>query len=439
MDMSATTAAGAPLRVLMVCYHFPPMSSTGSLRVARFARYLPLDIAVEVLTVANPPEETGNRVLLAELAGRVTIHKATLPARFTRRWVDRLFANVPLGSLIAKALRTLFTATLWIPDWQVRWRQPALHIGGRLLGGGEFDVVFCSSPPHSVHLIGLELKRRFDVPLVLDFRDPWISNPDRRWPTVLHRRYERRMEARVLAEADLVIANTPGNREQLLADFPGLDPQAVVVLPNGFDPARRDAMRQPGPSAGDGRRRVLYTGHLYERGDAVIRALSALQRTDPDLSRRVVFRFVGTMDEGVAARAAELQAAGLVETLSFVSAERVPEEIAAADALLYVVPPGGAHWIPSKLYDYFLAEKPIIGVLPRGDAWDWLERSGLGTLIEDTGVADVTRGMRACLVRLQRGQLAARPDREFIERFDARRQSAELAALLRTVAAGRRA
>ena len=439
MEISAPTAAGTPLRVLMVCYHFPPMSQTGSLRVARFAKYLPADIAVEVLTVANPPEETGNRALLAELAGRVTIHKAALPARFTQRWVESAFAGVPLGGLLAKALRTLFTFTLWIPDWQVRWRQPALHTGGRLLGRGTFDVIFCSSPPHSVHLLGLELKRRYDVPLVVDFRDPWTANPDRSWPTRLHRARERRLEARVLAGADLVIANTPGNREQLLADFAGLAPEKVVVLPNGFDPARREAMQQPAPAASDGRRRVLYTGHLYERGDSVIRALAALLRTDPDLSRRVVFRFVGTMDAGVAARAAELQAAGLVETLSFVSAERVPEEIASADALLYVVPPAGAHWIPSKLYDYFLAEKPIVAVLPRGDAWNFLEQSGLGTLIEDTGVADVSRGLRACLDRLQRGQLVARPDREFIARFDAREQSQQLAGLLRALVASRRA
>ena len=439
MEMSATTAAGARLRVLMVCYHFPPMSPTGSLRVARFARYLPPEIAVEVLTVANPPEETGNRALLAELAGRVTIHKAALPARFTQRWVESAFAGVPLGGLLAKALRTLLTFTLWIPDWQVRWRRPALHTGGRLLGGGNFDVVFCSSPPHSVHLLGVELKRRYGVPLVLDFRDPWSANPDRRWPTRLHKLHERQLEARVLAAADLVIANTPGNREQLLADFAGLAPERVVVLPNGFDPARRDAMRQPVPASSDGRRRVVYTGHLYERGDAVIRALAALLHTDPDLSRRVVFRFVGSMDAGVAARAAELQAAGLVETLSFVSAERVPEEIASADALLYVVPPAGAHWIPSKLYDYFLAEKPIIAVLPRGDAWDFVEKSGLGTLIEDTGVADVTRGLRASLDRLQRGQLVTRPDREFIARFDAREQSRELAGHLRAAAASRKA
>jgi glycosyltransferase involved in cell wall biosynthesis len=227
----------------------------------------------------------------------------------------------------------------------------------------------------------------------------------------------------------------------LLAEFPELDPGKVVVLPNGYDPDRGAAMRAlSGRRRTDReRRRVLYTGHLYDRGGDVLRALSALLRADPSLPERVVFRFVGSMDSLAAARAAELQEAQLVETVRFLSAERVPEELAAADALLYVVPPAGRHWIPSKLYDYFLTGKPIVGVLPRGDAWDWLERSGLGTLIEDTGVAEVTEGMQAALDALQRGALPCAPDREFIGRFDARAQSRELHALLQRVASRRRA
>jgi glycosyltransferase involved in cell wall biosynthesis len=426
----------APLRVLMVCYHFPPMSPTGSLRVARFAKYLPDDVAIEVLTVANPPEETGNRALLEEIAGRITIHKAPLPARLTQRWVESAFAGWPLGRLLSKALRTALTLTWWIPDWQVTWRPAAIAEGRRVLAERRFDAIFCSSPPHSLHAIGAELKAATGVPLVLDFRDPWTNNPDRRWPTGLHRSLERRMEARVLAAADAVIANTPGNREMLLEEFPELPAERVAVLPNGFDPARREALGRARATR-SGRRRVLYTGHLYDRGDSVLRALDALLREDPDLPRRVVFRFVGSMDALAAARTAELQAAGLVERVSFVSAERVPDELASADALLYVVPPAGRHWIPSKLYDYFLAEKPIVGVLPRGDAWDYLQRSGLGTPIEDGELATVTDGLRRFLSDLDRGALPCRPDREFIARFDAREQSRELAALLRSVAVSR--
>jgi glycosyltransferase involved in cell wall biosynthesis len=441
MESAAQPSADPPLRVLMVCYHFPPMSPTGSLRVARFAKYLPDEVGVEVLTVANPPEETGNRALLAELVGRVTIHTAPLPSRFTQRWAEGLFVGVPLGRLLGKVLRTLLTLAYWIPDWQVTWRASATRHGSAILKQRRFDALFCSSPPHSVHLIGVDLAKHCGVPLVLDFRDPWTNNPDRRWPTRFHRARERRMEARVLAAADAVIANTPGNRTMLLAEFPELDPGKVVVLPNGYDPDRGAAMRAlSGRRRTDReRRRVLYTGHLYDRGGDVLRALSALLRADPSLPERVVFRFVGSMDSLAAARAAELQEAQLVETVRFLSAERVPEELAAADALLYVVPPAGRHWIPSKLYDYFLTGKPIVGVLPRGDAWDWLERSGLGTLIEDTGVAEVTEGMQAALDALQRGALPCAPDREFIGRFDARAQSRELHALLQRVASRRRA
>jgi hypothetical protein len=394
MEIAATTAAGTPLRVLMVCYHFPPMSSTGSLRVARFARYLPPDIAVEVLTVANPPEETGNRALLNELAGRVTIHKAALPARLTQRWVERLFTGVPLGSLMSKALRTLLTFTLWIPDWQVLWRRPALHLGGRLLGSGAYDLIFCSSPPHSLHLTGLELKRRFGRPAGGGLPRPVVGQPR---PALADRSAP---PARAPARAAGAGRRRPGHRQhagQPRAAAGGL--RRPVAGEGGRAAERLRPGAAPGPCRPPWPARATAGGAWSTRGTCTTAATPSSARSrrsiaaTPTCSGAVVFRFVGSLDAGVAARAAELQAAGLVETLSFVSAERVPDEIAAADALLYVVPPAGRHWIPSKLYDYFLAEKPIIGVLPRGDAWDWLERSGLGTLIEDTGTADVTRGL----------------------------------------------
>lgn len=432
---------GAPLRVLLVSYHFPPMSTTGSLRAARFCKYLPADVTVEVLTVADPPEPTGNRALHDEIVERVTIHKAPLPARGTQRWVGRVFAHAPFGSLLTKLLRTFMTLFRWVPDWQITWNDEAARVGAAVLAARPFDAIVATSPPHSSQLLGLRLSRASGVPLVCDFRDPWTGNPQRAAHHGRRWHLERRREAEVLAHAALVIANTPGNRTSLLAQFPRLDADKLVVLPNGYDPERRRALREggPAPARRSGRRVVLYTGHLYDGGESVLRALVLLLAEDPSLPERVVFRFVGSLDPDIGALASELQPSGLVEMAGFLSADRVPDELRAADALLYVVPPAGVHWIPSKLYDYMLAGRPVLGVLPRGDAWDWLERTGLATLVEDRGAQAVREALAAFLQALARGTLAVAPDEAFIARFDARTQSAELARLLRRVAHGGRA
>jgi hypothetical protein len=140
------------------------------------------------------------------------------------------------------------------------------------------------------------------------------------------------------------------------------------------------------------------------------------------------------MDPPVAERSRALQAAGLLERAPAVPADQVPPLLAGAEALLYLVPPAGAHWVPSKLYDYLTVGKPVLAILPRGDAWQVLERSGLGNLIEDLGPRQVAAELHRSLERLLSGTLRARPDDAYIATFDARVQAAQLAVWLRRLA-----
>jgi hypothetical protein len=425
------------LRLLMLCYHFPPMGTTGALRPARLVRYLPADVAVDVITVRDPPEADRNTRLMTEIAGRFERIEAPLRPNPLQRWLETELAAAAEGSWRCKAWKTAATWMTWIPDRQVGFVSGAVAAGSALLQCRRPDVLLCSSPPHSLHLAGVELKRRSGVPLVVDFRDPWGDCYLRLWPSALHRAYERRLEARVLRTADLVIANTRSQATQLRRRFPSLPSERLVVLPNGFDPARRaEQATARGAVRADGRREVLYTGHVYGSSAGTMEALAVLLALDPALPRRVVFRFVGSMDPPVAARSEALQAAGLLERSPAVPVDQVPALMAGADALLYLVPPAAQRYVPSKLYDYLTTGKPILAILPRGEAWQILQRSGVGSLIEDLGPRRVAAELRRSLERLLSGTLTLRADEDYIATFDARRQAAQLAAWLRRFAPG---
>lgn len=426
------------LRVLFVCYHFPPMTTTGSLRVTRFARDLPDDVEIDVLTVSNPSVSLDNTALFDQIAERVTVHRTAEISWLTGEALGRRFDRHPRGlpaRAVAKIVKTTLSLFAWIPDRHVAWYPGAVAKGHELMQRRAYDLVFCSSPPHSLHLVGRALKRRHGVPLVVDFRDPWSHNPQRRWPSAVHRRLEEALEARLLRDADAVIANTPGNKRMWLDGFEGLDPDKVFVITNGYDPARRaliDAARRELPADDDPRPHLLYTGHLYDGGDAALRAYLRLVRRDPSWTRRLRVTFVGSLDPGVAAIADELEALGALERHPPCPAHELPAWMARADALLYVVPPNGWHWIPSKVYDYLLLERPIISVLPRGDAWNLLEASGLGVLIEDDRSADgVAPELERVLTALCDGTLRVAPRAAAIERYDGRSLTRQLDGVFR--------
>jgi hypothetical protein len=244
------------------------------------------------------------------------------------------------------------------------------------------------------------------------------------------------MERSVLRAADAVIANTPTNRDMLLASFPELDPARVHCIPNGYEPSRPHAIavaRQAAVRDGTSRARLLYTGELYDGSERCLEALGLLLARDPSLPGRLEVRVVGSLGPAAAKAAAPLQKAGLLSLRSRAPWDEVPAELAAADALLYAVPATSAHWIPSKLYDYLVAERPILAVAPRGDAWEILAGSGLASLVEDTGLEAVARGMAHFLEALVSGALRVEPRAEWIARFDGERQAQELAAVLRGV------
>jgi hypothetical protein len=447
--VAVACAGDAALRVLFISYHFPPAAVSGALRAARFVRWLPPEITVEVLTLADPRVPEG-RLRAASVPTRVRVHTAPergWAARRARRRGPGPEPSAPASRAARRGIEALLRHLVWVPDRHVGWVAGARRRAAELVASGRFDVVLCSSPPHSAQLVGRDLKRRFGIPLVADFRDPWTdmrmpSWRQRRFDTPLHRGLEHRMERSVLQAADAVIANTPSNREMLMASFPELEPARVHCIPNGYEPsrpraiaeAREAAARRKSSDAAAPRRRLLYTGELYDGSERCLEAFGLLLARDPSLAERLELRLVGSLGPRAAQVAGRLERAGLLSLAPRVPWDEVPGELAAADALLYAVPAVSAHWVPSKLYDYLVAGRPILAVAPRGDAWEILERSGLATLVEDTGLEAVARGVTSFLESLLAGSLAIEPRAEWIARFDGARQAQELAALLRQVA-----
>jgi hypothetical protein len=63
----------------------------------------------------------------------------------------------------------------FIPDARIGWNAYALTEAKKLIQKEGIQRVITTGPPHSSHLVGLQLKAQFDIQWWADFRDPWTD------------------------------------------------------------------------------------------------------------------------------------------------------------------------------------------------------------------------------------------------------------------------
>lgn len=407
--------------VLIVTYHYLPAETPGSRRldtVARLLRNRGWDVVILTATgtrrgVTDTPGITVIRTTRATLADDGQGHPAI---------ATPLVSRIPL-------LRNLTR----FPDKYAWWNIVlARHIVA-IVRARRIDVVLSSSPPHSLHL-GVRAARKVErFRWVAEFRDPWMF-PSRRALSGLSATWQRRLERSVLHCADRIIANTPGNRDALLAGNPGLDASRVRVSTNGYDAA----LFAPGsfPQAPGEHADLTYVGEIYsgmlERYAAAIAAIRS--RAPGRVPRLAVY---GSMDAVEKERVRSMGLGEFVEERGFVSHEASVAAMKNARALLLLLP-YEERWrtcVPSKLYWYLAARRPIAAIVPEGDASTLVRNLRAGDAFTGADTETLARELESFVERARTAPVPAR-DPEATARYAMDTIVADLEKVLREVADG---
>jgi len=337
------------------------------------------------VVLAVEPECSDNRLdesLLATIPDDVEIHRVrALPARITRL--------VGVGNL---GLRSL----------------PGLRSkGNALLSSRSFDLVFFSTSMFPVMSLGPVWRKRFGIPYVLDFQDPWLTDyykgsarrpPGGKMKYAFSNMLGRALEPRVVREAAHIITVSPAYPELLRARYPELNGKAFTVLP--FAAAERDfAFARASETShhvftqNDGFIHWVYAGAAGAIMEKSIRCFfTALQlglQREPELRKRLKIHFVGT-DYADASRsrktvepiAAEFDLRGIVDERT----DRLPflttlKLLADADALLIFGSDDPAY-TASKLFPCILARNPLLVIVhEKSSVADIVRKTRAGTLV----------------------------------------------------------
>lgn len=316
---------------------------------------------------------------------------------------------------------------LAVPDDAAYWIGPASREAVRIGRSEKARVVLASGPPFSVTVAGARSAAQLGLPFVVDMRDHWRDNPAAYWPTTWHERRSAKLERRVLAAADMVLAVS----EPIAAEARSMGARDARVLPNGFDPDDLPA-RQPDPA---GPLRVAFMGKVYyghSDPTAFLRAMVHARESGID----VTLDFVGSRPAAVEETVRALGLADVVEFHGYMPHRSALELVARADMGLVLIDdrPGAKASVTGKLFEYLGMGLPVLVVGPTdGAAAQLVNTTGGGFVAKSGDVADISRVLLDCVHLKRAGKPLGCPDAEEVGRYGRPDQAAELARVLDAV------
>ncbi|MDI6786351.1 MAG: glycosyltransferase family 4 protein [bacterium] len=409
-------------KVLIVACYFPPYGGMGCQRALKFVKYLPQNEWMPtVLTVKEKKTKEGSPSreefykhkdpsLLKDIPPEVLVHRTPIlePTLFLKKMFFRgvkKISSVEPSERLVQTKRNIFfkylRTFLDFPDHEIGWLPFALHKGLQVIKNEDIDIIFTTSPPHSIHIIGYFLKCLTKKPWVVDFRDPWTREVWFNPATPLRRRMEEGLEKRILKYADKIICNTEPMKEDFIKSYSDIPKNNFEVITNGFDKEDfQDLEKKPQEKF-----TITYTGTMCISFDAkksvrynpihFFKALRNLLDEKPELENKIQVNFVVLIREelDVSNLIKKLNLENILRIYQFLSHQECMKYLVNSDALLLIHHAGGKSkdWVPAKLYEYLGAGKPVLALIPQeqGAAYKILEETKAGIMTSSDNVNDI--------------------------------------------------
>ena len=367
-------------RVLIVAYYWPPSGGGGVQRWLKFSKYLPsFGWKPIVVTPENPEVPVEDQSLIKDVNPDVEVLKLPIfePYGIFKRFTGKKQSEkVNAGThFSAKKQDWKSKLSLWLrgnillPDPRVFWVNPTAKYIIKHIEELNPDVIITTGTPHSMHLIGLRVKKKFpNIPWLVDFRDPWsdLDNLKSFYASKWAMAYHKRKEKQVLQKADCLLTVSPTWAE-LMGEK--VDKEAICIT-NGFEPSDVELPAR----TNTGKFIIAHVGIINSLRNPLNlwKGINTLLERDDILADKFELHFAGTVENDVLASLERFT--NLKKKLVFhgyVNHKEVAQLYANSDVLLVLLNDSNISkgHIPGKVFECLASGKKVISVgNKQGDA-----------------------------------------------------------------------
>ena len=358
-------------KILIVTYYWPPSGGPGVQRWLKFVKYLP-DFGVQpiVYIPENPTYPIVDENLVKEVSDKAIILRQNifepyqlasfLSKNKTKKMNSGIIPNQKKQSFLDKTLLWI-RGNLFIPDARVFWVKPSVAYLEKYIVENNIETIVTSGPPHSLHLIGLELKQKLDIKWFADFRDPWTTigyHKSLRLSRFAAKKHKA-LEHQVLNTADAIIVTSKTTK----SEFQAITTQPIAVITNGYD------TEEVGKQTLDSKFSLAHIGSfLSERNPLILwKSLVELLNEIPDFKSHLEVKLIGAVSQEVLETITKYKLDPFLNNLGYVShKEAVAQQRKSQVLLLIEIDSDDTRSIiPGKLFEYMVSGRPIIAIGPQ--------------------------------------------------------------------------
>ena len=373
-------------KALIITYYWPPAGGPGVQRWLKFVKYLP-DFEIEPIVYV--PENPNYPIIDGTLSNEVskdleiikhpisepyklaglfskkkskTISKGIIPDKKKQSWIDKLLLYI--------------RGNFFIPDARIGWVKPSVAFLSDYIIKEQIETIITTGPPHSLHLIGLQLKERLGVKWLADFRDPWTSIGYHK-QLKLTKKSElkhKTLEKQVLNACDQIIVTSQTTKKE----FQSITNKPIEVITNGYDVEPISNIEL------DTKFSISHIGSMLSKRNPKVlwQVLSEMVNEDKQFSNDLQLNFIGLLSDDVQATIQKYNLSDYIINVGYVShKEAITYQKKSQILLLVEIDSEDTKCIiPGKLFEYMVSNRPIIALGPK--------QSDVETIIKETNTGN---------------------------------------------------
>ncbi|WP_374172282.1 glycosyltransferase family 4 protein [Flavobacterium tructae] len=376
-------------KLLIITYYFPPAGGPGVQRWLKFVKYLPeFGIQPIVYVPENPTYPIVDEGLVNEISDKAVVLKNKIwePYQLASVFSKNKTKKISSGIFPHKKKQTILDkiflwvrGNLFIPDARVFWVKPSVAYLEKYIKEHNIDTIVTSGPPHSLHLIGLELKEKLNVKWFADFRDPWTTigyHKALRLSGYAAKKHKN-LEHKVLNSADTIIVTSKTTK----VEFEAITNKPISVITNGYDIENVEKQTL------DTKFTLAHIGSfLSDRNPRFLwECLVELLQEVPEFKSHLEIKLIGAVSQEVLDAITEFDLKNYLNLLGYVSHHEAIAHQKKSQVLLLIEinSEDTKSIIPGKLFEYMVSNRPIIAIGPQGsDFSDIIKETNTGVFFD---------------------------------------------------------